>query len=140
MQEALWRLPGAGVVDQRAIAEEDHAIRPGGVPCLVGDQDAGRPAVASVPQHAEYELAGLAVERARGLVGENQPPRADQRASDRDPLLLAAGELIREAVGELIEADLRERLDRLPARLPGADVVELAAARRSPRRSARGSG
>ena len=51
-----------------------------------------------------------AVERAGGLVGEHEPSRPDERPGDRHALLLAAGELVREAVGELVQADLLERL------------------------------
>ena len=92
----------------------------------MGDQHAGRAGVAARAQQAQHQLAGLAVERAGGLVGEDQPARADQRAGDRDALLLAAGELVREAVGELVQADLLERGERLAARLAQPDAVELA--------------
>ena len=39
------------------------------------------------------------VERAGGLVGQQQPPLPDHGAGDRHPLALAAGQLVRIAVG-----------------------------------------
>ena len=54
---------------------------------------------------------------------------ADERAGDRDPLLLAAGHLVGEAVGELADADLLER---------GQCGLRGAGARRTPS-SSRGS-
>ncbi len=49
-------------------------------------------------------LAQLAVERAQRLVEQNQPRLEHQCAGHRDPLLLAAGELLRLAVGEACPA------------------------------------
>ena len=67
---------------------------------------AGRAGVAARAQQPQHLLAGLGVEGTGRLVGEHEPPLADQRAGDRDPLLLAAGHLVGEAVGELGDADL----------------------------------
>src|SRR5262249_38622527 len=65
------------------------------------------------------------VERAGRLVGEQQTPLADDRPCDRDPLALAAGELVRVAIGALGDAEL---LQGPQPRGPGArraDAVEL---------------
>ena len=57
--------------------------------------------------------AGVArVEVAGRLVAEQQARRADQRARDRDALLLAAGELDRQEVGAVGDADALERGER----------------------------
>ena len=54
-------------------------------------------------------LAQLLVERAERLVHQHELGLEDQRAGDRDPLLLAARELGRPAVAEGVELDHLER-------------------------------
>ena len=105
---------GAGLVDDDAVAQEDDPVGPGGVPRLVGDEHAGRAGVAAGAQQPQDVLAGLGVQRAGRLVGQHQPALADQRPGDRHPLLLAAGHLVGEAVGEVGEPDLA-RARRAPA-------------------------
>ena len=118
---------GAGLVDDDAVAQEDDAVGPGGVPRLVGDEHAGRAGVAAGPQQPQDLLAGVGVEGAGRLVGEDQPAVADDGAGDRDPLLLAAGHLVGEPVGELADADLLERRAAPPCgRRADALAVELA--------------
>ena len=97
---------GAGLVDDRAVAQEDDAVGPGGVAGLVGDEHGGGAGVAARAQQPQDHLARGGVERAGRLVGEHEAARADERAGDRHALLLAAGHLVREAVGELVHADL----------------------------------
>ena len=55
-------------------------------------------------------LAELEVERAERLVEEQHGGPVHERARHGDALLLAARELAREPVAELLEADERERL------------------------------
>ena len=55
-------------------------------------------------QRGEHELAGAEVEVAGRLVAEDERRVLRQRASDRDALLLAAGELVREVLHALAEA------------------------------------
>ena len=62
---------------------------------------AGGAGVAALAQHPQHLLAGLGVQGAGGLVGEHQPAVADEGAGDGDPLLLAAGHLVREPVGQV---------------------------------------
>ena len=50
-------------------------------------------------------LAGLGIQLAGGLVGEQHLRAARQRPGDRDPLLLAAGQLARPLPGVLVQAD-----------------------------------
>ena len=68
--------------------------------------------------------AGLDVEGAGRLVGEDQPRAAHEGAGDRDALLLAAGELVGHGPQALAEPDALEHLDREPLAAP-----ELAAGR-----------
>ena len=118
-------LVGAGLVDDDAVAQEHDPVRPGRVPGLVGDQDAGGARVAAGAEQPQDLLTRLGVERSRRLVGEDQPPLADDRPRDRDPLLLAARHVVREPVGELGDADLAERDAGQLAGLPAAGAVEL---------------
>src|SRR4051812_6487779 len=92
---------------------------------LVGDEPRARPGVAARAQQAQDHLPRDAVERAGRLVGEHEAPRPDERAGDRHALLLTTGELVGEAVGDLLQADLGERRERLPAGGARLDAVEL---------------
>ena len=132
---------GARLVDDQAVAQEDDPVGPGRVPGLVGDQHPGGAGVAAAAQQAQDLLAGVGVERAGRLVGQDQPPLADDRAGDGDPLLLAAGHLVGEPVGQVGDADLLQRGQRQPRGRPRrARRRARAAGRRSPPRSAPGSG
>ena len=114
-----------GLVDDAAVAQEHDAVGPRRELRVVGDDDAGDAALRGGAQQAHDRLAVDRVERAGRLVGEQQPALADDRPGDRDPLALAAGELVGEAVGALGEAELLERLEPRRARGLGADAVEL---------------
>ena len=56
-------------------------------------------------------VAGLGVELAGRLVGQDQDRLLDQRPGDRHPLLLAAGELIGAVIEAIAQADLGQQLD-----------------------------
>ena len=76
------------------------------------------------------------------LVGEDQRRLGDERAGDRDPLLLAAGELAGPVLGAIGEADAVERAPapasrRSPRSTPGVHERELDVA---PRRQVRRAG
>ena len=60
-------------------------------------------------------VAGLAVELAGRLVGEDDHRVLDQGPGDRDPLLLAARELPGAMVQAIAQADRPEQLGGLPA-------------------------
>ncbi len=67
-------------------------------------------------RRASTARPGARVERAGGLVGEDHARLADERAGDRDPLLLAARELRRPMAAALVEADeLEDVADGRPA-------------------------
>ena len=133
-------LVGAGLVDHDAVAQEDHPVGPRRVPGLVGDQHAGRARVAA--RRAAARSTSSPVSESSAPVGSSasiEPAVADQRPRDRHPLLLPAGQLVGEAVGEVGEPDLGQRGERRGAGL--ARPVRRrarAAARRSRRRSAPG--
>ncbi len=73
---------------------------------VVRDVDERRADVAMDLRELDLEpLAELEVERAERLVEQQHGRAVDERARDRDPLLLAAGELARQPVAELLEPD-----------------------------------
>ena len=76
----------------------------------MGDHDDGDALVVQFLEHAHDFDAGLAVEVAGRLVGEQQRRLVHQRAGDGDALLLAAGKLVGMMVGALAEADQFERV------------------------------
>ena len=83
----------ARVVDDLPVADADHAPGVGGDLVLVGDQD-DRPALpVEAIEDLHHLLRGGGVEVAGRLVGEDHRRVGDERARDRDALLLAAGEL-----------------------------------------------
>ena len=62
-------------------------------------------------------LAQLQVERAQRLVEEQHLRPVDERPRERDPLLLAAGELSRLPRAVVLEADAAQDLGDTPAQL-----------------------
>src|SRR4051794_20094579 len=60
----------------------------------------------------EHALARFEVEVSGRLVGEKKHRIGEQRARDRDALLLATAELVREVGGARVEAELAEQLPR----------------------------
>ncbi len=75
--------------------------------------------------HDDEHLADeLRVERRRDLVEEHDVRLHHQRPGDRDPLLLAARELMRVLVGLLLEADAREQLASPPLGLGAGHLAD----------------
>ena len=68
-------------------------------------------------EQIEDALGGARVKRAGRLVGQQQARFVGQRARHRDPLALAAGELARQVVGAVGQADLVEQRERAAATL-----------------------
>jgi hypothetical protein len=73
----------------------------------------------------DHLVAGHRVERPGRLVGQDQPPAAHDRAGNGDALLLAAREVVGEAVELLGEPDRGERLPCPRPGLAGSDALEL---------------
>ena len=79
----------------------------------MGDEERGQAEPALQPPDLELQLlAQLAVERAEGLVEQQQPRAEDHGAGERHPLLLPARELPRQPPGQRAELDQRQRLRR----------------------------
>ena len=88
------------------------------------------PGGVELAEHPHDLLAGGAVEVAGGLVGQEDAGLVDQRPRDRDPLALAARELVGAVVHPLAEPDPLQRLRRARsrrsrARDPGVDQRQL---------------
>jgi len=79
-------------------------------------------ALGGVPQHAEDVDAGVDVEGAGRLVAEEERDVLHQGACDRDPLLLAAGELAREVVHAIAEAHLVEGVPGAGLGVPAGEL------------------
>ncbi len=99
----------AVVFDDPPVAEAHHALGLRGDVGLVGDQHDGAPFGVEVGEDREHVLGRVGVEVAGRLVGEDQRGVGDDRAGDRDALLLAAGELGGEVVQAVGHAHRRQR-------------------------------
>ena len=111
--------PPSGRVDSRSrcrfpifhdepVREADHAARSGGERQVVRDEhDVVPDSRLSSSMQLDDAAAGARVEVARGLVGEQDARAVREGARDRDALLLAAGELGREVIDAIAEADAR---------------------------------
>ena len=77
-----------------------------------------------VPDEQHDPLPGLRVELAGRLVGEQQPRPVRERPGDRDPLLLAARELVRPVLRPLAEADELQQLGHARVALAGIRADE----------------
>jgi len=86
----------------------------------VGDHHDGRAQLPVDPLEQGKDVkGGLGVQRAGGLVGEQDPRRGGQRPRDTDPLFLPAGELMGELAGLVGDPDELQQLGHpLPTPLP----------------------
>ena len=82
-----------------------------------------RPSALSWPKIASTSALELRVEVAGRLVGQDERRVGDDAPRDRDPLLLAAGELVREVVGRVSEPDRGQRRHRSVAALGPLDAA-----------------
>lgn len=118
----------------------DHLVGHGGDRVVVRDDDDRDPLVAiDVLKQLQDLLARGVIQGPRGLVAQEQLGLLRDGAGDRDPLLLAAGELTGEVVEplaqphlaqglrgvEMIVGYLRGEFDVLQRRKAGYEVVEL---------------
>src|SRR5271155_3157675 len=93
---------GEVVAGDDAVADGDDAVGVFGDVGLVGDDDDGVAVGVELVEEGHDLVAGLGVEVAGGLVGEDDGGAIDEGAGDGNTLLFAAGELI----GAVIEAAL----------------------------------
>src|SRR5688572_28845228 len=105
--------------DDLAVAEADGALRARGDFRIVRHDEHRDARAMDLREEVHDLLARLAIERARRLVGEDQARLPDQRARDRDALLLTTGHLGGRVLGPVAEADALEVL--------AGDLVTLAA-------------
>ena len=121
--ELLGRLvlvvAGRGLVaDQAALLEGDHAAAHlVDHLAVVGDDEHGRAGAVDPVEQLHDPDRRLGVEVAGRLVGEQKRRVVDERAGDRDALLLAARELVGVVVDLRLQADQPEDLGHLAADL-----------------------
>src|SRR5688572_2565764 len=78
------------VFHNAAVAKDESRVRDSGQLGVVRDQDDRRSAGAmNLAEQLQNVMAGRSVEVSRRFVGENNRRGVGQRASERDPLLLA---------------------------------------------------
>ncbi len=131
--EHLVRRP---FLDDRAAAEEHHAVGDFvGEAQLMGRDDHGQAVLdREPPDHFQHFVDQFRIERRGRLVEQQHARIGRERARDRDALLLAAGQMPRQGVGALAEADAFEQFARAavgigarhavhPAQRPG-DVLQ----------------
>ena len=91
---------GAHLLDHAGVHHRDRVGHRHGLLLVVGDVDEGQPDVGLDPLELDlHRPAQLEVERAERLVEQQHLGLVDQRPGQRDPLLLAAGELRRLLAG-----------------------------------------
>jgi hypothetical protein len=121
----LVQLLGARDLLDAAVVEERDAIRERArLRLVVRDEHHGHAELAMQAADLELHLlAQLLVERRERLVHQHHARLEHERARERDPLLLAARELLGLAPGELAQPDLVESGRDLLARLRGAGLA-----------------
>ena len=78
---------------------------------VVGDDDEGEPEPLLQLHQLKLRLAAqFLVERSEGFIEQEDARAFDQRARERDALALAAGELVRLALGQTFEPHQRQHL------------------------------
>src|SRR5690606_10637398 len=94
----------------RAVDQGDGAVAGLGQARVVGHhQHRAAELLVEATQQLEHRSCRLRIEVAGGLVGQQQGRAGDQGTGDRHALLLAAGKLVRMAVGELLQADVGQQ-------------------------------
>ena len=101
----------AGVLDDLPVVHPDRPVGHRGDRGLVGHEDDGKALGVEGAEEGHDLGTALRVEVAGRLVGEDEGGAADEGAGDGDPLLLAAGELVRLVVPPVADADVVEEDD-----------------------------
>ena len=81
------------VGDYLPIADLDDPLRLLRHLAIVGHDDHRVPVGVQLVQNVRQRPAADAIQRSGGFIGENNLRAVDQRSTDADPLLLAAGKL-----------------------------------------------
>ena len=105
----------AGLEDLAAIHHGDTVAHGHGLDLVVGDVDRGRgDPVVQPTQLLAHQLAELGVERAQRLVHQEGLGPADDRAAQRDPLAVAAGQPADRLVEQVLDVqEARDLADAL---------------------------
>src|SRR5512133_2192178 len=101
-------MTASSLFNDEAVADRHHAPCPSRQPEVVCDVEDGLALVVEPLQQLGHLRCGLGVEVAGRLVADDQLRVGRERACDRDPLLLAAGELRGQVVELVLEADQLE--------------------------------
>ena len=125
-----WRGPLRGcrwkrLVHDPAVAQEDDAIGPRGQLGIVGHHDGGHAAVAGGEDQAHHDLCIGGVERAGGLVGQEQTTFAHHGAGDGDALALTARQHVGVVRRPVLQPEILEGRERGRLGLAGRDAIEL---------------
>src|ERR1700722_1876658 len=88
-----------GFVDHPPVEQLDHALGGGGVNQRVGDHDHRDAGAGGLGQKLHDRFAIGGVEVSGGFVSQDQAGVRDQGSRHRDPLLLAARQLLRPMAG-----------------------------------------
>jgi hypothetical protein len=108
---------GGALLDDPAFVHQEDAVPDlAGELHLVGDDEHRHARLGEVAHDDKHLADELRVERGRDLVEEHHTRLHHQRPCDRDPLLLAARELVRMLMRLRIDADAGENLVRLSLR------------------------
>ena len=123
---------GRAVGRDLAVSQMNPAVHALGQAEIVGDGDHGLAAIDDLAQHLEHLLAGLGVERAGRLVGQDDVRVVGERAGDGDALALAAGKLVRPLVHVIGKPERRQQVARALAHRTAATArrARASAARR----------
>ena len=109
---AAQEVLGRAVEGEPAVLEREHAVGGGqaALEPVLGEQHRRPPLLVDAPQHAEQLVARDGVELRGRLVEQQQLRAAGERGAERDPLQLAAGELVGRAVQQPGDPERERRL------------------------------
>ncbi len=128
------------LVDERAVAHRDQPVGGGRDPLVVGDDDQGLPGRMQAVEQPEHLEGRGAVEVAGGLVGEDDERLVGQRAGDRDPLALPAGQRRGQVTGPVGKPDPLQQFRARRRAARGERPASSAGSSTFSQRSARPSG
>ncbi len=102
---------GRPLLDHPALVHEHDAVGDlAGKAHLVGDHHHGHARFSEAADHREHFADQFGIERGGRLIEQHQPRRNRQRAGDRHPLLLPAGQPVRQMIGMGRQTDSASRL------------------------------
>ena len=108
-------LPGRGqsFANDPPVPNLDDPLRPRSHIVIVRDEDDRRTGTPNALEHVEHRSSSFAIEVPSRLVGKEELWVVRERAGDGYPLAFSAGELARQPMRHVPEADSFEELPRL---------------------------